>query len=93
MSQIRSILTISAAAAPPAPVVPPAQTRAVAAQLAKLFADFDTNAVTFAEQNESILRPAFDADSWARFRRHTEGFAFAEAQTLLNQALANLPES
>jgi HPt (histidine-containing phosphotransfer) domain-containing protein len=93
MAHIRSVLAISAAPAPSAPAVPPAETRAVASQLAKLFADFDTNALSVAEQNEAILRPAFDADSWDRFRRHTEGFAFAEASALLDQAVASLPES
>jgi hypothetical protein len=62
-------------------------------QLAKLFAEFDTSAVTFTEENEASLRPAFDTDTWEQFLRHTQGFAFADAQTLLDQALARLTES
>jgi urea ABC transporter urea binding protein len=76
-----------------APVVPPTHTRAVAAELAKLFANFDTKAVTFAEQNEASLRSAFDAITWEQFLRHTQGFAFADAQVLLDQAVAHLPSA
>jgi hypothetical protein len=70
-----------------------AHTRAIAAQLAKLLADFDTSAVTFVEENQASLRPAFDPLSWDKFLRHTQEFAFADAQALLDQALARLPES
>jgi hypothetical protein len=73
--------------------VDPGHTRAVAAQLTKLFADFDTNAVTFTEENQASLRPAFDAVTWEQFLRHTQGFAFADAQALLDHALARLPAS
>ena len=62
-------------------------------QLAKLFAEFDTSAVTFTEENQASLRPAFDAVTWEQFLRHTQGFAFADAQTLLDQALARLTVS
>jgi two-component system sensor histidine kinase/response regulator len=73
--------------------VAPARTRAVAEQLRKLFAQFDTNAVVFVEENQAILRPAFDAATWEQFQRHTQDFAFADAQTLLDQALAQMPAS
>jgi hypothetical protein len=76
-----------------APAVAPARMRAIAAQLKKLFAEFDTSAVTFAEENEASLRPAFDAATWEKFLRQTQQFAFADAQTLLDQALAHLPAS
>jgi hypothetical protein len=66
-------------------------TRTVAAQLTKLFADFDTGAVTFAEENQASLRPAFDAATWEHFMRKTQEFAFADAQAILDKALANLP--
>jgi two-component system sensor histidine kinase/response regulator len=93
LARLRAALALGATAAAAAPAVPPAQTRAVAAQLAKLFAEFDTNAVTFTEENQASLRPAFDAITWEQFLRHTQGFAFADAQALLDQALAQLPES
>ena len=71
----------------------PAQIRSVAAQLTKLLADFDTSAVTFAEENQASLRPAFDAATWDQFLRHIQQFAFAEAQALLDETLKRLPES
>jgi HPt (histidine-containing phosphotransfer) domain-containing protein len=80
--------TIASAAAP---AVSQTQTRAVAAQLARLFADFDTSAVTFAEENQASLRPAFGAATWEQFMRKTQEFAFADAQALLDQVLADLP--
>jgi hypothetical protein len=92
VARLRAALAGGATAAA-APAVAPAQTRAVAEQLVKLFAAFDTNAVTFTEENQASLRPAFDAMTWEQFLRHTQGFAFADAQALLEQALAHLGES
>ena len=91
LAQLRAALAIGATAPAAAPAVAPAQTRAVAAQLTKLFADFDTNAVTFTEENQASLRPAFDPAAWEQFLRQIQGFAFADAQGLLDQALAHLP--
>ena len=59
----------------------------------KLFADFDTSAVVFTEENQASLRPAFDAVGWEQFQRQTQGFAFADAQALLDAAVARLPAS
>jgi hypothetical protein len=93
LARLRAALALSATATTAAPAVAPAHTRAVAAQLQKLFTDFDTSAVAFAEENQASLRPAFDAASWDEFLRQTQGFAFADAQALLDQALAHLPAS
>jgi HPt (histidine-containing phosphotransfer) domain-containing protein len=93
LARIRAALAVGATVTAAAPAVAPAQTRAVAAQLTKLFADFDTSAVTFTEENHASLRPAFDATTWERFLRQTQEFAFADAQALLQQALAHLPAS
>jgi two-component system sensor histidine kinase/response regulator len=93
LAKLRAALATDATAAPAALAVAPAHTRAVAAQLAQLFAEFDTSAVTFAEQNEASLRPAFDAATWEQFLRHTQEFAFADAQVLLERALTHLPPS
>jgi hypothetical protein len=93
LARLRAALAVEATEAVAAPAVTPAKTRTVAAQLAKLFADFDTSAVTFAEENQADLRPAFDSTMWERFLRHTQEFAFADAQSLLEQALAHLPTS
>jgi two-component system sensor histidine kinase/response regulator len=93
LARLRAALAMSTTAAVAAPAVAGTHTRAVAAQLAKLFADFDTNAVTFAEENQASLRPVFDAATWEQFLRLTQEFAFADAQALLEQVLAHLPGS
>jgi two-component system sensor histidine kinase/response regulator len=93
LTSLRAALGASPIAGAAPPAVAPAHTRAVAEQLKKLFAAFDTNAVTFVEENEAGLRPAFDAATWEQFQRQTQQFAFADAQALLDQALAHLPAS
>jgi two-component system sensor histidine kinase/response regulator len=89
--RLGAALKMNTTAAAAAPAVSATQTRAVAAQLARLFADFDTSAVTFAEENQASLHPAFDAATWEQFMRKTQEFAFADAQALLDQVLADLP--
>lgn len=91
LNNLRSALVSSSSDAVAGPAVAPARIRDVAAQLKKLFAAFDTTAVTFAEENEASLRPAFDAVTWERFLRQTQEFAFADAQALLDQALERVP--
>jgi HPt (histidine-containing phosphotransfer) domain-containing protein len=93
LSSLRAALASTTPAAPATPAVAPGRTRDIAAQLKKLFAAFDTNAVTFAEENEASLRPAFDAVTWDQFLRHIQQFGFADAQALLDQALAQTPAS
>jgi two-component system sensor histidine kinase/response regulator len=93
LTRLRAALASTTPAAAATSAVAPARTRDIAAQLKKLFAEFDTNAVTFAEENQVSLRPAFDAATWEQFLRQTQQFAFADAQALLDQALAHLPAS
>ena len=93
LARIRETLATGVAVTAPVLAVDPAKTRTAAMQLAKFLDDFDTNAVTFIEQNEALLRPAFDAAAWNQLSRHVQGFAFADARTLLDQALTHLPES
>jgi two-component system sensor histidine kinase/response regulator len=92
LARLRAAIALTTTAAAAAPAVDVAHTRAVAAQLAKLLAEFDTSAVTFVEENQASLRPAFDPLAWDTFLRHTQAFAFADAQALLDQAVARLPE-
>jgi CheY-like chemotaxis protein len=93
IARLRAALAMTNTAPAAAPAVAATHIRAIAAQLSKLFADFDTSAVTFAEENQASLRPAFDAATWEQFLRHTQAFAFADAQAVLDRALAHLPES
>jgi HPt (histidine-containing phosphotransfer) domain-containing protein len=92
LARLRAAFAMSTASAAAAPAATATHTRAVAAQLTQLFADFDTSAVTFVEENQASLRPAFDAATWETFLRHTQEFAFADAQALLDQMLARPPE-
>jgi two-component system sensor histidine kinase/response regulator len=91
LTRLRAALASTTTAAAATPAVAPTRIRAVAEQLQKLFAAFDTNAVTFVEENEASLRPAFDAATWEQFLRQTQQFAFADAHAILNQALAQMP--
>jgi HPt (histidine-containing phosphotransfer) domain-containing protein len=93
LAQLRAAFETSTIESSSAPAVLATNTRAVASQLAKLFAEFDTSAVIFAEENQASLRPAFDAATWEQFLRKTQEFAFAEAHALLDQVLADLPGS
>jgi HPt (histidine-containing phosphotransfer) domain-containing protein len=93
LALLRATLEMNTTVAAPASAVSATHTRNVAAQLTKLFADFDTSAVNFAEENQASLRPAFDVGTWEQFMRKTQEFAFADAQALLDQVLADLPES
>jgi PAS domain S-box-containing protein len=91
LTRLRAALATTIPVAPATPAVAAAPTRAIAAQLKKLFAEFDASAVTFTEENQASLRPAFDAVTWEQFLRQTQQFAFADAQALLDQALAQFP--
>jgi hypothetical protein len=73
------------------PAADPAQTRAAAAQLTKLLSEFDPGAVEFIEANQAALRPLLPGDSWLQFEKLVQGYAFADAQTQLEEALTKLP--
>ena len=96
VGQLRSALN-SAAPATPAPTsvtpaaVDLAQTRDAAAQLTKLLSEFDPGAVEFIEASQATLRPLFPGDSWPQFEKLVQGYAFADAQAQLEQALNSFP--
>jgi two-component system, sensor histidine kinase and response regulator len=73
------------------PPTDPAQTRAAAAQLTKLLSEFDPGAVEFIEANQAALRPLLPGDGWQQFEKLVQGYAFADAQAQLEQALKGLP--
>jgi len=81
------------AASTPLPPVAPAQARAAAEQLTKLLSEFDSGAVEFIEANHAALSSLFPGDSWPQFDKLVQGYAFADAQTQLEQALKALPAS
>jgi two-component system, sensor histidine kinase and response regulator len=90
LDRLRAALANGVASASPVPAISPGQIRDVAARLSKLFADFDTNAEAFVDENQGTLRPAFDIGGWEEFLRHTQAYAFGDAQTLLDQAVGRL---
>jgi HPt (histidine-containing phosphotransfer) domain-containing protein len=95
LAQLRNALPSPAPITPlPAsrPPADPAQIRAVAAQLTKLLSEFDPGAVELIEANQAALRALFPSDAWPQFGKLVQGYAFAEAQTQLEQALTNLPD-
>ncbi len=68
----------------------PAQSREAATQLSKLLSEFDPGAADFIEANQAALRPLFAGDTWSQFEKLVQGYAFADAQAQLEQALKNL---
>jgi PAS domain S-box-containing protein len=72
--------------APPAPVSP-AQSHEAAVRLLKLLSEFDARAVDFVEANQTALHPLFAGEAWPRFEKLVRGYAFADAQTQLEQAM------
>ena len=90
LAQLRNSLPSPEPAAPlPTSAAPadPAQTRAAAAQLTKLLSEFDPGAVEFIEANQAALRPLLPGDAWPQFEKLVQGYAFADAQAQLEQAL------
>jgi len=47
--------------------------------------------VEFVEANQAALRPLLPGDSWPHFEKLLQGYAFADAQAQLEQALKTLP--
>jgi CheY-like chemotaxis protein len=69
----------------------PTQSRAAAARLLELLGQFDAGAVEFIETQQAALRGLFAANAWAEFEAQVQGYAFAEAQARLEQALSAFP--
>ena len=93
VAQLRSSLSAAAhevPAAAPAAAVSPAQTREAATQLIQLLSEFDPGAADFLQGRGPELRPLFTDAAWPEFDRLTQGYSFAEARALLEQALKSL---
>ena len=71
----------------------PAQSREAGAQLTRLLSELDPAAADFVETNRASLRPLFDDGAWREFEQLVQGYAFADAQVQLEQALKGLPAS
>ena len=90
--QLRSALpsTTVEAEPPSAVLVDDAASREAGHQLGVLLEAFDAGAAAFLDAHQSTLRPLFDENSWPEFRRLVDGYAFADAQVELEQALKNV---
>ena len=80
---------VAGASAPVQPAAPadPARSREAGEQLAALLADEDPGASDFVDANRDALQPLFDAAGWTAFAALVQGYAFADAQAQLAQAL------
>jgi two-component system, sensor histidine kinase and response regulator len=94
VAQLQATLKSAAAEAPPPATAPaavdPAKSREAATRLTKLLADFDPGAAEFVETDHAALRPLFAGDEWPQFEKLVRGYAFADAQAQLEQALKNI---
>ena len=66
------------------------QSREAALRLTALLSEFDPGAADFVEANHAALRPLFDNAGWPEFDKLVHGYAFADAQARLEQALKTL---
>ena len=91
VAELRAALDPTAAGAPepstPATPANPAESREAAAQLTALLSELDPGAADFVETNHAALRPLFDDGTWQEFEKLVQGYAFADAQAQLEQAL------
>ncbi len=56
-----------------------------------LLSELDPGAADFLETNHAALRPLFGDGTWREFEALVQGYAFADAQAQLEQALERLP--
>jgi signal transduction histidine kinase/DNA-binding response OmpR family regulator/HAMP domain-containing protein len=89
-------LALTAALSPPAataseqstaPPVELARSREVAARLNALLSELDPAAAEFVSEHSTALRPLFSGEAWPAFERLVHGYAFADAQARLAEAL------
>jgi CheY-like chemotaxis protein len=87
MGQLRPALGEEqpAAAALPA-AVEPAHLQPVVAQMLQQLSEFDAAVADGFEAHRGLFAALFSAEEFARFEQHLQGYAFAEAQALLESA-------
>jgi two-component system sensor histidine kinase/response regulator len=75
-----------AAATSPAAPVDPEQVKTVVADMRKQLGEFDPAAADILEANRDVFRFLLSGDDFAIFEEHVQGYAFGEAQALLEHA-------
>ncbi len=83
-------ISASALVAPPATPVDSVQIRRVASDLILLLQAFDPGATDFVESNHATLRSLFVGSAWEEFEKLIQGYAFGDAQELLENAIKKL---
>jgi PAS domain S-box-containing protein len=83
-------ISASALVAPPATPVDSVQIRRVASDLILLLQAFDPGATDFVESNHATLRSLFVGSGWEEFEKLIQGYAFGDAQALLENAIKKL---
>jgi two-component system sensor histidine kinase/response regulator len=73
-----------------AAAIEPGKAREAAETLRALLAEFDPAAADCIEANRAALRSLFNDESWPKFEQSVQGYAFAEAQSQLDEVLKNL---
>ncbi len=92
IAEIQSLLGPNVSEPPKAPVVSSSpvdatQSREAAARLRALLSELDPAAIDWLESNHAALRPVFADAEWPAFEDLVRGYAFADAQARLEQAL------
>ena len=90
LARLRPALGVESAKASAVPAAPvdPAQAQPIVAQILKQLAEFDTAATESLEANHATLAALFADGDFARFEKHVQDYAFADAQALLERAAA-----
>ncbi len=83
-------ISASALVAPPATPVDSVQIRRAASELILLLQAFDPGATDFVESNHATLRSLFVGSAWEEFEKLIQGYAFGDAQALLENAIKRL---
>jgi signal transduction histidine kinase/DNA-binding response OmpR family regulator/HPt (histidine-containing phosphotransfer) domain-containing protein/HAMP domain-containing protein len=76
------------AGAPPAAPADPEMVRTLVAEMRKQLSEFDPAAADVLEEHRDLFRSVIGGDGFAEFERHVQGYAFGEAQALLDGAAA-----
>jgi len=63
---------------------------AAAVKLTGLLGEFDPGAEDFIEANRAALQPLFPDEGWSALEELVQGYAFAEAQAMLEHAASKL---
>jgi hypothetical protein len=77
----------AAPVAPVAAVVDPVQLKAVVEQMTTHLVECDAASSDCLEANRGVLASLFSAEEFLEFERRVQGYAFAEAQATLEEAL------